>query len=67
MLYVSDFLEPYFKFVISKAGENYLLGAVYVYETTDGIWKKWRISEVVSRNRIQQIIMELKDLLSVFR
>ena len=66
MLYFSDFMEPYLKLAVSRAGDRIVFGIEFVYDTADGIWKSHKVSEVVSQARAQEMLDEMKSLSSRF-
>ncbi len=65
-LYISDFLEPYLKFVIANADEDILLGVEFVYDTNDGIWKSHKIASFIPNETALTYIAELKAMLAQF-
>lgn len=65
-LYISDFMEPYLKIAIAKTEDNIVFGMEFVYDTTGGIWKCHKLSEVLSKESAQKIIEELKALFNRF-
>ena len=65
-LYISEFLEPYLKIVAARVGGAFFLGLEYIYDTTDGIWKRHKAAEVVSGESLREVIEELKAMFSSF-
>ncbi len=65
-LYISDFTEPYLKFVAAQAKNDILFGIEFVYDTDDGVWKKRKLSEVISKETAQQSIDELRSMAERF-
>ena len=64
--YVSDFIEPYLKFTITKSDDNILFGIEYAYETTRSAWKSWELSEIITHERARQILEEIKAMSARF-
>ena len=65
-LYISDFMEPYLKIVFAMAENKILFGLEFVYDTTDGIWKSRKGSEVITRDQAMKHLDELNAMRSQF-
>lgn len=65
-LYFSDFMEPYLKVVFATVGNMFLLGLEFVYDTTDGIWKSRKVSEIITRDQAMKHLDELNAMKSQF-
>ncbi len=61
-LFISDFLEPYLKIVAVRAGEQIVIGVEFVYDTSDGIWKSHKLSEMMRHEDALLLIDELKNM-----
>ena len=57
--YISDFLEPYLKIAITRAEEKVVFTIQYVYDTTDGMWKKRTVSSVMDEDTAMHVFREL--------
>ncbi len=60
--YISDFMEPYLKVAIARAEEKVVFAIQYVYDTTDGKWKKRTVSSVMDEDTAMQALHELTAL-----
>lgn len=65
-LYISDFMEPYLKVVFAASDNKILVGLEFVYDTTDGIWKRRKLSEPLSIEKAITIVEELKAISARF-
>ena len=61
-LFISDFLEPYLKIVAVRAGEQIVVGLEFIYDTSDGIWKSHKLSEMMSHEDALLLIDKLKNM-----
>ena len=61
-LYISDFLEPYLKISLMRVDDTIMIGIVFVYDTSDGIWKERGVAELMTLDRANEILNELKSL-----
>ncbi len=61
-LYISEFMEPYLKIVFTKAGDCFLLGMVFVYDTSGGVWKERKLSETITQEKALEIVDEMKSM-----
>ena len=65
-LFISDFLEPYLKIIVSRANEKIVIGMEFVYDTSEGIWRSHRLSEVITKDSAYVMIDELKKMSTQF-
>lgn len=64
--YISDFMEPYLKISIAKAEDKIMLIVHFVYDTSDGIWKKRKVASMVEKEYALQILNELRELQTTY-
>jgi hypothetical protein len=57
-LYISDFMEPFLKFVVGKLGQSISIGIEFIYDTTD-VWKSHSLCEALSLQDAKMIANEL--------
>jgi hypothetical protein len=57
-LYISDFMEPFLKFVVGKLGQSIAIGIEFIYDTTD-VWKSHGLCEALSLQDAKMIANEL--------
>ena len=60
--YISDFMEPYLQVAIAKAEDKIMFIVHFVYDTTDGIWKKRKIASLLEKESAKQILDELREM-----
>lgn len=60
--YISDLIEPYLNISIAKAGEKVLFIVHYVYDTSNGIWRKRKVTSLVDKEYATHILHELVEL-----
>ena len=65
-LYISDFTEPYLKIAIATADERIVFGMGFVYEANKSVWKSRKVSEVFTKEKAEEIVEELRFMLSRF-
>ena len=58
--FISECLEPYFKFAVSKTDDKFVLILYFVYDVLDGKWQTFTVSETVNRDHLTEIYEELK-------
>ena len=46
--YITDFMEPYLQFSVTKVGDLFAVQIRFVYDTTDGQWKEIYVSQGMS-------------------
>lgn len=64
--FISDFMEPYLKIAATRIDENIVIIFQFVYDTTDGIWKKRKITAVLSQEETAEMVQDLKDLVNKY-
>lgn len=62
---ISDFIEPYLKFALTKVGDMYAVQIRFTYDTT-GNWKEIYISQGMNREEICKMSDELQKLSNHF-
>ena len=64
--YISDFMEPYLRIVVLKNEDQYSIAVHYVFDTTDGIWKTWKVNSTVTANEYTLLLDEFKMLVDKY-
>lgn len=59
--YISDFIEPYLNVSIAKAGDKVLFIVHFVYDTSNGIWRKRKVTSLVDKEHATHILHELVE------
>lgn len=64
--FISECMEPYFKFAVSKTYDNFVLILYFVYDVLDDKWQTFTVSETVSREKLIDIKEELQQYLNCY-
>lgn len=64
--YISDFMEPYLKFAVAKAEDNFTFTIDFVCDVSDGEWKKICATQLLDRERLSTIRDEVKKYLTTY-
>lgn len=64
--YISDFMEPYLKFAIAKAGDKFTLTIDFVCDVSDGEWKKINATQLVDREQLIEMRDEINQYLTTY-
>lgn len=64
--YISDFLEPYLTIAFSRDKNRIAVIIHYVFDTTDGIWKTWKVTQSLSMGEAYAMLDELKRMTEMY-
>ncbi len=64
--YISDFMEPYLKFAVARAGDKYTFTIDFVCDVSDGEWKKVDATQLIDLEQLKAIRDEVKRYLSAY-
>lgn len=64
--YISDFMEPYLKFAVARAGDQFTFTIDFVCGATNGEWKKICATQLLDRDRLSAIREEVKQHLTTY-
>lgn len=64
--FISEYMEPYLKFAASKVDDKFALILSFVYDTLDGEWVTFTVTETVSRESFLDIKDELQSYLKQY-
>lgn len=64
--YISDFMEPYLKFAVAKAGDKFTFTIDFVCDVSDGEWKKICATQFIDRGQLKAIQDEVKQYLTAY-
>ena len=64
--YITDFMEPYLKFSVTKVGDLFAVQIRFVYDTTDGQWKEIYVSQGVSYQELNAFSQAGRQLCEQF-
>jgi hypothetical protein len=62
---ITEFMEPYLKFAITRVGDIFAVQIRFVYDTSDG-WKEVYISQGMSRDELKKLNVGLRSLSEQF-
>lgn len=64
--FISEYMEPYLKFAVSKVDDKFNLILFFVYDTIDGEWLSFTVTETISREGLLSIKDELQSYLNQY-
>ncbi len=64
--FISDYMEPYLKFAVSKVDDKFTLILFFVYDTVDGEWLSFTVTELISREDLLSIKDEMQSYLKQY-
>lgn len=64
--YISDFLEPYLTIAFSREKTGIAVIIHYVFETTDGTWKTWKVTQFLGMDEAYAMLDELKKMTETY-
>lgn len=64
--YISDFMEPYLKFAVAKAGDKFTFTIDFVCDVSEGEWKKINTTQLMDREQLSTICDEIKHYLTTY-
>lgn len=64
--YISEFMEPHFKFCCIRHNGSISVAMHFVYDTLNGIWKTHKVAETLSLENAAVVLEKLKELERLF-
>ena len=64
--YISDFMEPYLHIAVLKNDDLYSIAVHFVFDTTDGVWKEWKVCSTATASEYNCLLEELKSLVDKY-
>ena len=64
--YISNFLEPYLTIAFSRDKNRIAVIIHYEFDTTDGIWKTWKVTQSLSMGEAYAMLDELKRMTEMY-
>ncbi len=64
--FITDFMEPYLKFSVTKVGDLFAVQIRFVYDTADGQWKEIYVSQGVSFQELKSLSLAGRQLCERF-
>lgn len=64
--YISEFMEPYLKFAVARAGDNFTFTIDFVCDVSDGEWKKIKATQLLDREQLSAVLDEVKQYLITY-
>ena len=64
--YISDFMEPYLHIAVLKSDDLYSIAVHFVFDTTDGVWKEWKVCSTATASEYNCLLEELKSLVDKY-